>query len=491
MSVPASALACPSAGAPEAAPAETHAAAHARHSSAVLHGFLALASGEVTARFISFAATVYLARTLGASSYGILGFAAAVMLYLSRVADFGMEFFGLGVREIAEDHSRVATLGPSLVAARLLVAALLVLGLFAMVPFMPSPDGLVLALYGLTLIAVGGGTRWIHLGLQRTRRVAMARIAGEGTMLLLVLLLVHGRQNVVRVPLAQFAGDSLAALVLLVSLRAWGYEFPLRFDTRVIRPIFRRAAPLVASALLGLVIYNSDLILLRVFRDSRSVGFYAAGYLLVSFMINVGVSYAQSLMPALTRASDRTRLYHTAWAQMALLTLAVAAGGALTARHIVGVVFGPAYAPAGLALAILILSIPLSLGREIATAALVVGGGHRRVLRLTAGAAVFNLALNFAVIPRWGLEGAAIATVVTELLRCAASVLEARGVGFALPSFRLVWRPALAAAALAAVLLPLPSLSLWAAVPLGAATYALTLLLTGLRPSSALLRPSP
>jgi len=458
---------------------------HARSGPAtVLRGFAALASGEVAARFIAFGTTVYLARTLGAGAYGILGFAAAVMLYLSRIADFGMEFFGLGIREVADDPSRVDAFAPSLLVVRLLVAVVLVLALAALVPFLPRPDGTVLLLYGLTLLAVGGGTRWVHLGLQRTRRVAVARAAGETTMALLVLALVHGRGDLVRVPLAQFAGDSLAALVLVASLRAWGYALPLRLDWARVRPILARALPLVGSALLGLVIYNSDLILLRFFRDAASVGFYAAGYLLVSFLLNIGVAYSQSLTPALTRSPDRERLYHESALHVALLALPLAVGASLLAPAIVTTIFGRSYAPAGIALGILIWSIPLSLGREVATSALVVGGGQRRIFRLTAAAAVFNLALNLAVIPRWGLEGAALATVLTEAARAAASLLEARAVGFTLPSARALWRPAAAAALMGVALLATPRLSIWLAVPAGAATYALGLLLLGFRPAS-------
>ena len=456
---------------------------HGGGAAAVLRAFAGLASGEVAARFIAFGTTVYLARTLGAAGYGILGFAAAVMLYLARLADFGMEFFGLGVREVAEDHGRVETLAPALLGMRLLISGAIVLALAALVPVLPRPDGAVLALYGLTMLAVGGGTRWIHMGLQRTRWVALSRTLGELVVLGLALSLVHGHADLVRVPLAQFTGDALAALLLFVALRRWGYRLPVRFDWSAVRPTVLRALPLVGSALLGLIIYNSDLILLRFFRDAASVGWYAAGYLLVSFLLNLGGAYSQSLTPALTRSGERTRLYHTSAFQVALLTIPLAVGASFLAGGVVGTVFGARFAPAGTALAILVWSIPFSLAREISTAALVVGGGQRLVFRLTAWSAVFNLALNFTLIPRWGLSGAALATVITEIARAGASLYEARTVGYALPPLRILWRPTLAAAAMGVLLLALPGMRLWLAVPAGAATYGAALLALGYRPA--------
>ena len=62
--------------------------------------FLTLGAGEIVSRLFAFAATVYLARTLGASVYGIIAAATTVMLYLAFVADCGIEM--LGVREVAE-----------------------------------------------------------------------------------------------------------------------------------------------------------------------------------------------------------------------------------------------------------------------------------------------------------------------------------------------------------------------------------------------------
>jgi O-antigen/teichoic acid export membrane protein len=61
----------------------------------VARNFLALGGGEVAARVISFGATVYLARTLGASGYGIIAVAMAVMLYLTYLTDCGVEVLGV------------------------------------------------------------------------------------------------------------------------------------------------------------------------------------------------------------------------------------------------------------------------------------------------------------------------------------------------------------------------------------------------------------
>ena len=84
--------------------------------------FLALGGGEVAARVISFGATVYLARTLGAAGYGVIAVAMAIMLYLTYLTDCGVEV--LGVREVAAAPTRIGKLVPPVLSLRLAVGAI-------------------------------------------------------------------------------------------------------------------------------------------------------------------------------------------------------------------------------------------------------------------------------------------------------------------------------------------------------------------------------
>lgn len=461
--------------------AETRAAGP--HAGVVGRNFLALVSGEAAARVVAFGATIYIARALGPESYGAIAFALAVLLYLTRIADGGMEFFGLGVREIAEDRTRIESLAPDLLTARALIAGVLALLLLAASTLLPHPEGTVLALYGLTLLVVGINTRWILLGLEQTRIVAIARTMGETVVLLLVLLLVQNQADVAHVPVAQFAGDCLAALVLLFWLRRRGHVLRVRLRPAVVLPVFRRAAPLVASALLGLMIYNADLVFLRYFRGPAEVGYYAAAYTLISFLLNLGMAYSLTLLPAFTRLNQdtgaRQDLYHTAMAQVFAITLPVAAGGALLAPQIMALVFGTTYAPSTPALVFLLWTIPLSLVRDVAIVSLVVNGRQGFVFRVTAWAASLNLVLNLMLVPRYGISGAVVATVVTEIARTGAAIAFARRDGLRAAGPARFWRTVAATGVMGGVVWLAAAFAVWAAIALGVLTYFVALTALG------------
>src|SRR5215470_14206515 len=96
--------------------------------SVVGRNFLALGAGEIVARIVAFSATIYLARTLGASSYGVIGVAVAVMLYLSRIVDAGMEL-GTGTREVAAHPDRVGAIAATMLLVRFVIAVVVLAGL--------------------------------------------------------------------------------------------------------------------------------------------------------------------------------------------------------------------------------------------------------------------------------------------------------------------------------------------------------------------------
>ena len=446
------------------------------HTSAgrIARSFAALASGDAVGRVLAFLAGVYVARELGAAMFGVMAFGQAVVLYFTHLSACGLEL--TGAREIAADPSRARSLLPSILAARTLVsAALAALLSGAALACLPALDAAGVSLYSLTLFGHGPSPKFALVGLSRPAPVAWARTAGEALYALLVLALVRTGDDLVFVPWAQALGDVLAVLLMLLALRRLGHSVPLELDWPAVRPLFARSFPLVLNILLGLLIFNSDLLVLRVFRDAGTVGWYAASYQLISFLINMAGAYSLSLMPALTRASEergeRRALYLDSLAQSLCVGLPIAVGGALCASGLIELVFGRDYEPSGAPLAVLVASIPLLLYKDVTMVAMVAAGREKAVLRMTLAAVLFNLTANLLVIPSFGMVGAAATTLATEALRMGLGAWYVRSLGLPLLSPARLWRSALAALAmaLAVAFVPLPTLS----VPL--AGHSLTL----------------
>lgn len=451
----------------------------------VTRNILTLSGGELVSRLVGFGATVYVARQLGAEAYGIIGFGLAVLLYLTAVADGGLEY--TGPREVSEAGPRVADLVTSMLVTRVVAAALLASVLaFVALAFFHGPERTVLSLYALALLPVGANLRWVHVGLDRTGAVAGSRVVAEGVKIGLTLLLVRGQSGIVFVPLAHVAGEAAGAALLIASLPRAGIHLRTGVDIPLAQQVLRRGFPMMVAGVLGVIVYNADLIFLRAFREVGELGLYLAAYALISFLGSFGHLVGLSLLPSLTRLrsvpGERDSVYQSALARAFIVALPLAAGGCIVARPFIDFVFGPTYAQSAPVLRLLIWSIPLVVFRTVPQAALLSAGRAQRALQVTMWAAASNVGLNFIAIPSLGMYGAALATLAAELVRVVVAHRYARDAGFPLPALARYWRATVATALMAGTLLVLGPIPFWATVTIGVCTYAIALaVLSGLR----------
>ena len=397
----------------------------------------------------------------------------AVLLYAGALLDGGVEY--AGAREVAAAPGRAARYGAAVLGLRVLLGAVVAVVLALVGVFLlPQPEGGMLAAYGFALLATGGSARWILLGLDRPGAIAIARVAGELLIAAIVLVGVRSVEDLTLAPVAHVAGEGVLVILLALFLRRAGLRVPLRFG---------RWRALAAHTLLGLLIFNSDFVVLRLFGDARDVGLYAAAYTIISFAINLGGAYGQSLLPALTRAGrDAARqvgLYHQSTAQLVAVGLPFAVGGTLLAGEVMVFLFGAGYGPAADALRILLWSVPVALLRTAGMTALVSVSQHALVLRTTTWGTGVNLVLNFALIPVLGLVGAAAATLVTELLRMTLALRFASAHALPLLGGRRCWPIAVASAVMALALVLVPSLPLLARVAVGIVAYGVVFVALG------------
>jgi O-antigen/teichoic acid export membrane protein len=408
-------------------------------------GFATLGVAEIGARLIAFAATAWVSQVLGAAQFGIISFALAALLYGQRVVSWDLE--AVGIVEVAERDERAERATGTILTARLL-CALAVVGLVAVLArwVLPSPDGSVLLLYTAGLACVALNVRFVYLMRHETGRPALARLIAEGVAAAVIVSAVHAASDVHRVPLGYILGEGVAAAFLLSGVRAWsGFRhFDLAFALRTAR----RASPLVLSSLLGLLVFNLDLILLRFTWGSETAGYYAAAYAIVSLLLNLGVTFYSSVLPGLSRVrEDRDAfqaLYGDASALLFTLMVPFVIGGVVLARPLTDLVFGGGYAPSAGPLAPLLVAAGLTISRFVPLASVVALGRRREALWINGTGAAVNVVLNVMLIPRHGLMGAATSAVATDVVRLVVAVALSRRAGLHHGHVRRLWRPAAA-----------------------------------------------
>ena len=214
--------------------------------------------------------------------------------------------------------------------------------------------------------------------------------------------------------------ESVALLILLaiVSLRALG-GISFRVDTRFIGRVLRQSWPLAVTSVFVLLYMRIDQVMLRHYMGEASVGHYSAAVRLVEVCFFVPMVLANALFPAVLAVREdqgglyrlRTQVLHDA---MLWLGLAVAIGMTLLARPMIVLVFGKEYRAAAPVLRYYAWCAPLVFVGIVRGKWLVSEQLNRWQLLFGGGAAFVNVALNCLLIPRLGMQGAALATLSAQ-----------------------------------------------------------------------------
>lgn len=443
---------------------------------------LTLSAGDFVAKVAYFLAFVYLAQRLGIAGYGTLEFAIAVRTYLVLLADAGLELWA--IREAAKGIDARA-LAARVIPARLALAmvALAATGLFALAPGNPQIRQL-LPLLTLTVLLQAFNLKWVFLGQERMARVAAGLIASQLAFAGCVFLLVHGPADLMRVPAAFLASELLIAAYFW---RLFGkLHGPLQVipDWRGIRSVMQPVLTLGAAQCLSLMSYNVDSILIGVMLGPGPVGLYAAAYKPITAVLTAPVTYFQGLFPAFARSFKEDRAQFSGMVLRSLrftmmFAIPVGVGGTLLAAPLIDLLFGPSYAAAVPVLRLLSWSAVLVTLRGNFRHTLNAAGKQHLDLACAGAAAALNVGLNLLLIPRYGIVGAAAATVLSEVGWFAlARYLFSRHV-MALSILPAVWRPVLGGMAMAAVLI-LGGQAQWIArAAMAGGAYLATLMITG------------
>jgi O-antigen/teichoic acid export membrane protein len=385
-------------------------------------------AGEGIAKGAAFLAGILVARTLTPDDYGRFSFVVALVSVGLLASDVGLQV--AATRLIAADRPRSAeffgaalTIGEALAGATYVVLVAL-----ALAGVLPDGTTAPLAIFGTVLMLAGAFNPPCSVLRGHERQdLVYASYSLASVVLLGAIIAAAALGASLSAICAVYAGSYAVRLVATFgALRAGVGPMRPRFTRSALRLVLF-AAPGTAIAVSMLGVYaHVDVFLLGLLVPAADVGNYAAAYRLVdaSTFLTAGALTAVTL-PIFARVAtidrDAARDLYDRLAR--LLTALLVPGALLVAAlsaPIIRLVYGPELEGAGRLLALLSPSIPL-IAANYLTVFLAIGVGLTRVaVGVTVVAALVNIAVNLGAIPTIGVEGAALATYVTEALLVAA-----------------------------------------------------------------------
>ncbi len=384
-------------------------------------GYLLLA--RLFTRLASFPFMIYTANRLHVELFGVFAFTLASVEMLSALGDLGLSRYG--ARELVLREDRRAVLAGILLVLQLLVSIVLtavaVVVLLALSPDPVKRDVLLLGLAAAFASSFIFTTDTIFTAYQRFGASAVFAVIGRAVYLAAGFAALALGYSVVAVTAAFLLGY-LVESALRMTYTGWRVTpFAFGFRRGELAAYIRGTVPFACSALATLVYFRADTLIMELLRGDIDVGVYNAAYSFFAFFVWAPIILARTLLPGLTERfrSDPEGAERTNWFWLRAVGAAgvpVAFVMTMLAGPLIRGLLLPDYGRAVIALQVLMWSIPPLMMVTVGFNALVVTGRERPAAATTVVTAAVIVALDFLLIGRYGVTGAAVAMVAATLL---------------------------------------------------------------------------
>ena len=377
------------------------------------------ASAEATSKAVMLAITVAAARWLNADQFGILAFATATGWLLTVATDAGLSMYL--AREVARRRTGCHQLLVDVVGLRTGLAFLAATGTVLAAPDL-VPSHWILQFVVLVTAQLAGGVAetvsHYFRGIERAEIESAIQAAQRLVMVvwaLLALWLTRRLDYLAVAMLVPTLGGLLVSAVIAMRMSSRDRAEGSKPEGLSIPAFFSGALPLGAGALLSALYFRCDVYFIQHFHGFQPVGAYNAVFRLVEAMRLLPAAAMAVLFPRLVQATGVQSVAQIGGRLTAIgAALGVVCG--LAGPILVPLLYGEAYAYAWPAFSILCGALPLFFLNYALTHQVIGWNGQRGYMTTALVALAGNIAVNIALVPSMSLVGAAIGTVLTELI---------------------------------------------------------------------------
>ena len=442
--------------------------------------------GKAIHLVLNVVASVALIRYLQPDGYGEYVFVLSFAALFGLVSDFGLA--KVAVRDMVREPSSAGVVLGTAVAGRLILAAisfvaaqvaLLVLGVAADLRIAVAIVSLLFVTDAMLSVTA---VFQMRLAMQYEALVSIVIQAVDTVLILSLIAAGAGLFAIVAAPVA----SGVVGVVVAYTIARGRFRARLSVELSRLPRLLVEAAPVGLTLVLAVIYLRIDSVLLGVLATPHDVGLYGAAFKPIEYLLLASAVVINTLFPLLARSHGRdaarfAALYWRGTDVLLALALPIPIILFAFAEPIVAMFYAPSFLPAALPLRLLGIAVVLMIVSAWQGFALLSAGRQRVTVAYDVVGLALNLTLNFALIPRFGFVGAAIAALGTAaFVSVSASLLTWRLLGVERGGPRVM--PLLAANGLFAGLILAASVAgvpWWAGLLVASATYPVLLVVCG------------
>ena len=379
--------------------------------------------GQFFSLAVSFFVGAWLARYLGPGNYGVLNYSMSFAGIFSFLASLGLD--NILVRELVKNpDKRNQLLGTSFFLK--LLAGIATCFLVVISAFAWEPDNLarlLIIIFSSTFILQSFGVTGLFFqATVKARKIFVSQIVAMVVSSLLKIFIILNGLNVVWVMATYVLDGVFSSFVTLIiykkngfKLSSWIFEWPLA------RALLKDSWFLMLSSVAIFIYVRIDQVIIGKLLGQIDVGYYAAAVKLSEIWNFIPAIIGTSLFPAIINSKALGReIYRRRlglfYKLLFFISVLIAATVFLFSEPLINLLFGSGYQPSVSVLRIYVwasISMFVTVGIN---QQLTADNNTRALFIINLLGMAANIILNIWLIPKIGLKGAALATLISYAL---------------------------------------------------------------------------
>jgi O-antigen/teichoic acid export membrane protein len=381
---------------------------------------------QVLRLIAGFLVGVWVARYLGPEKFGLFSYALAFVSIFQGIAKLGLD--GIVVRDLVQEpEKRDVYLGTSFwlkliggVITFLIIAIILFIqSIFTSNFFTETNIYILIIAFGIIFQSFEVIDFYYQATVQAKyisiRRIIQLILSS----IIKIFLVLTGADLIWFVLVSLFDIISLSIMGWLIYRSQGLPNFVRYFDIEIGKKLLKDSWPLLLSSIAISIYMRIDQVMIKNMLGDREVGLYSAAMRLVEVWYFIPMIITQSVFPAIVNAKKISEeLYYKRLQQLFSLLIWMAIFIAITisifSKQIIYFLYGEKFTEASIVLAISVWASLFVFVGVGSSKFLLAENLQNLAFYRTFYGMIINIILNFILIPSYGIQGAAIATLINQ-----------------------------------------------------------------------------
>lgn len=384
-------------------------------------GFLFLAN--ILQKAFSLILVFFVARVLGVEEFGLYSFVFSFVALFGILANLGIDH--LNLRDVSQDHKIAQEVLGVALSLKILLSIITILAAYFSIIILGYNERTVflvfLAAFTIVLDNISAIFRTFFIAFEKMHLELIVSFVSKTIFLVGGLLALFSGYGVIGLTISAILAGILN-LLLSIYLCTTKIVVPkITFSLNKSKNMLLKALPFSFIGIFMIVYAKIDIIMLSFFQGNIAVGLYDSAVRLVDSLAIIITSFSTAIFPVMSRFHVQNKELTPTIIEKSLkfilaIIIPIAVGTSILAQQIITFFFGVDFAPAAIALQILIWYSVLNFTALFIYLQLYSMNKEKLVFRIVAVSLTINIILNIYLIPKYSFVGAALSTLFSQVV---------------------------------------------------------------------------